>query len=96
MGNIKEPYQWDPQSVPISIFQVGKFLLLNVSLEFTTKAGQRLWRSVEAVASFYGIKNITVVITGLSNSYMYYVTTIEEYQGQQYEAASTLYGPHTL
>lgn len=95
-GNIREPYQWDPQSVPISIFRVGKFLLLNVPAEFTTMAGRRLRQSVQAVASSYGINDITVVIAGLSNSYTHYVTTIEEYQGQRYEAASTLYGPHTL
>nr|XP_006823956.1 PREDICTED: neutral ceramidase-like [Saccoglossus kowalevskii] len=37
-----------------------------------------------------------VVIAGLSNLYTHYVTTFEEYQIQRYEAASTIYGPHTL
>jgi neutral ceramidase len=95
-GNIKEPYKWDPESVPISIFQVGSFLLLNVPSEFTTMAGRRLRRSVKDVAASHGLENVTIVIAGLSNSYTHYVTTFEEYQGQRYEAASTLYGPHTL
>ena len=36
------------------------------------------------------------VLSGLSNIYTSYVTTLEEYEVQRYEAASTLYGPHTL
>lgn len=39
---------------------------------------------------------IRVVLSGLSNVYTSYVTTIEEYEVQRYEGASTLYGPHTL
>ena len=34
-------------------------------------------------------------IAGLANGYSDYVATYEEYQGQRYEAASTIYGPHT-
>jgi len=37
-----------------------------------------------------------VVISGLSNAYTHYIATYEEYQDQRYEAASTLFGPHTL
>lgn len=39
---------------------------------------------------------IRVVLSGLSNVYTSYVATIEEYEVQRYEGASTLYGPHTL
>ncbi|KAI1231573.1 hypothetical protein IHE44_0007644 [Lamprotornis superbus] len=34
--------------------------------------------------------------TCLCNVYTHYITTYEEYQVQRYEAASTIYGPHTL
>ncbi|EPY83448.1 neutral ceramidase isoform a [Camelus ferus] len=44
----------------------------------------------------YGMPNMTVVISGLCNVYTHYITTYEEYQAQRYEAASTIYGPHTL
>ena len=37
-----------------------------------------------------------VVLAGLSNVYTHYITTFEEYQLQKYEAASTIFGPHTL
>ena len=36
------------------------------------------------------------MVTGLSNAYTHYITTHEEYQKQRYEAASTIFGPHTL
>jgi len=38
---------------------------------------------------------IQVVISGLSNVYTHYMTTPEEYGAQRYEAASTIFGPHT-
>jgi len=95
-GDLNEPYKWDPETVPISVFRLGNVLLLNVPCEFTTMAGRRLRRAVQTVTEKNGFKNMTIVIAGLSNSYTHYVTTIEEYQGQRYEAASTLYGPHTL
>lgn len=45
----------------------------------------------------YSLANeIKVVLSGLSNVYTSYVTTLEEYEVQRYEGASTLYGPHTL
>merc|ERR1719369_132676 len=43
-----------------------------------------------------GSEDIKVVLAGLSNVYTHYITTFEEYQKQRYEAASTIYGPHTL
>merc|ERR1712223_1680472 len=43
-----------------------------------------------------GIEGGKVVVAGLSNTYTHYITTWEEYQRQRYEAASTIYGPHTL
>lgn len=39
---------------------------------------------------------VTITVSGLSNEYSHYIATWEEYQRQRYEAASTLYGPHTL
>ncbi|KAL3915799.1 MAG: hypothetical protein SGILL_005474 [Bacillariaceae sp.] len=106
-GQATLPYAWDPKSVPISVFQIGDFYLLNVPAELTTMAGRRLRRAVEAVIEEHGKQRGVstasnnqqkpqVTIAGLANSYTHYVTTFEEYAGQRYEAASTLYGPHTL
>lgn len=42
------------------------------------------------------MKDVKVVLAGLSNVYADYITTYEEYQVQRYEGGSTIYGPHTL
>jgi neutral ceramidase len=95
-GEASLPYSWDPKSVPISVFRLGQLLILSVPCELTTMAGRRLRRAVEDIAKEHGIEQPEVTIAGLANSYTHYVATFEEYAGQRYEAASTLYGPHTL
>jgi neutral ceramidase len=95
-GRVTQPYDWDPNTIPISIFRVGRLFILNVPSEFTTMAGRRLRKAVRTVLVAGGIEDPVVTIAGLANSYTHYVTTHEEYGGQRYEAASTLYGPHTL
>jgi len=62
-------------------------------------AGRRLRKAVEKTVTDLlpeGSPKPHVVIAGLSNVYTHYIATFEEYQKQRYEAASTLYGPHTL
>mmetsp|Transcript_18634 Transcript_18634/g.43191 ORF Transcript_18634/g.43191 Transcript_18634/m.43191 type:complete len:350 (+) Transcript_18634:34-1083(+) len=96
-GKVRMPYDWDPNSVPISIFRVGRLFILNVPGEFTTMSGRRLRRAVESIlVKEGGIKDPIVTIAGLANTYTHYIATREEYDAQRYEAASTLYGPHTL
>jgi neutral ceramidase len=96
-GRVSLPYDWDPNRVPISIFQVGQIYILNVPCEFTTMAGRRLRQAVrDVLVNKGGIHDPIVTIAGLANSYTHYVTTHQEYVAQRYEAASTLYGPHTL
>lgn len=91
------PYLWDPEVVPISVFRVGNLFILSLPCELTTMAGRRLRRAIQKIVQERGgISNPDIVIAGLANSYTHYVTTFEEYGGQRYEAASTLYGPHTL
>jgi len=82
--------------VPISIFRIGNLFILNVPGEFTTMAGRRLRGAVQDVLVHNGISDPIITIAGLANSYTHYITTFEEYGGQRYEAASTLFGPHTL
>lgn len=96
VGKAVLPYRWDPNTLPISIFCLGQLFILNVPAEFTTMAGRRLRQAVRQTLLESGIPDPVVVIAGLANSYSHYVTTLEEYAGQRYEAASTLYGPHTL
>ena len=50
----------------------------------------------DAAMAVGGSPATKAVLAGLSNVYTHYIATFEEYQHQRYEAASTLYGPHTL
>merc|ERR1712054_159476 len=61
-------------------------------------AGRRIRSSVMTSLRAKGLadENSYIVISGLSNEYTHYIATYEEYQIQRYEAASTLFGPHTL
>ncbi|KAL8524294.1 hypothetical protein ACS0TY_014026 [Phlomoides rotata] len=99
-GEMFWPYDWAPAILPIQILRLGKLVILSVPGEFTTMAGRRLREAVKETLINYGngeFNNDTqIVIAGLTNTYSQYVATFEEYEQQRYEAASTLYGPHTL
>ncbi|XP_061967068.1 neutral ceramidase 2-like [Populus nigra] len=99
-GEMFEPYAWTPEILPIQILRLGKLIILSVPGELTTMAGRRLREAVkETLVSNGGGEfddETHVVIAGLTNTYSQYVATFEEYEQQRYEAASTLYGPHTL
>lgn len=84
-----------PEIVPLQVLRIGRLFVLCFPGEITTMAGRRLRESVEKILNPH-IPDVEVVISGLTNSYSSYVTTFEEYQTQRYEAASTIYGPHTL
>merc|ERR1711970_1697709 len=94
-GEYVLPYPWHPTSVDTQILRIGQVAMVAVPGEFTTIAGRRLRESVAKAAAVEG-EEMNVVIAGLSNTYTHYITTFEEYQKQRYEAASTIYGPHTL
>jgi neutral ceramidase len=96
-GEVSVPYPWDPSVVPLQMFKLGRQLVLvNVPSEYTTMAGRRLRAAVRAAMGDAIDPDAAVVIAGLSNDYSSYVTTAEEFALQRYEAASTLFGPHTL
>lgn len=79
---------------PIQLFRIGNLAILGVPWEVTTMAGRRLRETVLDALAPVGVD--TVVISGLSNAYLDYMTTREEYSAQLYEGASTNYGPWQL
>ncbi len=80
-------------SLPIQLFRVGNFALLGLPWEVTTMSARRIRSLLLEELAPVGID--TLVIAGLVNDYVHYLTTREEYASQQYEGASTLYGPWT-
>jgi neutral ceramidase len=93
MGRMK-PYPWSPEVLPLQLITVGSLALVSVPFELTTMAGRRLRETVRERLAPVGITE--VIIAGLSNAYAGYVTTREEYAKQDYEGASTHFGPWTL
>jgi len=83
-----------PAVLPFQIFRIGNLAIVGLPWEVTTMAGRRLRRDLLRELAPAGVD--TVVIAGLANDYVNYLTTREEYASQQYEGASTLYGPWTL
>ncbi|WP_280419451.1 neutral/alkaline ceramidase [Nocardia carnea] len=87
------PAPWVPNIVPIQIVRIGELYLAAAGGEFTIVAGLRVRR---AVAAALGVDIAQVLLQGYANAYHEYVTTPEEYDVQQYEGASTLFGRYTL
>lgn len=87
------PVPWVPSVVPIQVMRIGELYLAAAGGEFTIVAGLRVRR---AVAAALGVATEQVLLQGYANAYHQYVTTPEEYDAQQYEGGSTLYGRYTL
>ena len=83
-----------PQVLPVALMRIGSLALLGIPGELTTMAGRRLRTTVLDVLSGSGVRH--VALGTYANEYAQYVTTLEEYSSQQYEGASTLFGPHAL
>ncbi|ADO74285.1 neutral/alkaline ceramidase [Stigmatella aurantiaca] len=88
------PYPWTPEVLPLQVVTLGNLALVAVPFEMTTMAGRRLRQTVLAQLAPVGVDQ--VVIAGLSNAYAGYLVTREEYAKQDYEGASTHFGPWTL
>ncbi|GLZ31729.1 neutral ceramidase [Lentzea sp. NBRC 105346] len=81
-----------PNVLPLQIVRIGSLVLVAVPGEVTITAGLRIRRSV---ATELGTSLENVLIQGYANDYSQYVTTPEEYDEQQYEGGSTLFGRNT-
>jgi neutral ceramidase len=73
---------------------LGNLALVATPFEVTTMAGRRLRQTVMTQLESAGVTR--VVIVGLANAYAGYMTTREEYAQQDYEGASTHFGPWQL
>jgi neutral ceramidase len=77
-----------PREVPVSVARLGPLWIAGVPVEMTTTAGRRLRQRLQADTGAG-----TVALIGLANEYLSYAATAEEYELQDYEGASTIFGP---
>jgi neutral ceramidase len=80
--------------VPFQLFRIGNLVTVGLPWEITTMAGRRIRQTLLETMKNDGVDY--VVITGLANDYVSYLTTREEYALQMYEAASNQFGPWSL
>ncbi|QBM16496.1 neutral ceramidase [Marinobacter sp. JH2] len=85
---------FEPALHPLQIFQLGNLALVGLPWEVTTMSARRLRDMVQEELAPAGVD--TVVVAGLVNGYVHYLTTREEYASQQYEGASNAFGPWSL
>ncbi|OBS82168.1 hypothetical protein A6R68_23842, partial [Neotoma lepida] len=71
--------------VDVQIVTLGSLAIAAIPGEFTTMSGRRFREAVKKEFESYGMKDMTVVISGLCNVYTHYITTYEEYQGEVVE-----------
>lgn len=92
MGTGK-PDPWSPEVLPLQVVKLGQLALVAVPGEFTIASGRRIRQTA---AQHLNIPLDHVLLMGFTNAYNGYQTTPEEYDQQDYEGASTHFGPYTL
>jgi hypothetical protein len=88
---IRDPNGTFPNAVPLSALRVGSEVIVTIPGEMSEQMGRRLRHAVLRAARGSGIER--VVVSGLANDFIQYLTTPEEYGRQHYEGGSTLFGP---
>ncbi|MDK1474812.1 neutral/alkaline ceramidase [Streptomyces sp. 549] len=89
VGEMNRLLPWVQEEAPVQLMRVGDLYLIGLPVEATVTAGLRLRRTVAEITGA-DLKN--VLVAGFSNAYLHYLTTPEEYDAQQYEGGSTLFG----
>ncbi|KAJ8517868.1 hypothetical protein ON010_g18271 [Phytophthora cinnamomi] len=89
-----EPVPWVPNILPVQVVKIGQFAIAVTNFEVTTMAGRRIRDTVKTALAGAGVTEVE--LASISNAYAQYLTTKEEYLTQNYEGASTLFGPNQL
>lgn len=91
------PYDF-PATGSMAFVRIGNGIIATLPGELTTVVGLRIrdaiCRSVEGCTG-KNERELPVAVVGLTNSFLQYVATKEEYAFQFYEGASTLYGENS-
>lgn len=79
--------------IPIQLFRFGQLAVLGLPFEVSTMSGRRIRQHLLDVLAPVGVSKL--VVASVTNDGAGYMTTREEYAAQQYEGASTMFGPWT-
>lgn len=91
------PPPLSPKNVRIQVMRVGDVALATMPGEPTITMGRRIERSVKAALNGDAPDALVreVWTTGLANDHTAYFSTPQEYEGYQYEASWSMFGPQT-
>lgn len=81
-----------PGVLPLTVLHLGDRLVATIPGEMTVEMARRVRAALQPIAT--GLQVQHIVIDGLTNEYMQYFTTPEEYEAQHYEGGSTLWGEY--
>ncbi len=79
-----------PNGMPLLTVRVGDRIIASLPGEPTVEYGRRVKSTILDATRAAGVRR--VVVAGLANEYVQYLTTPEEYDAQHYEGGSMLYG----
>lgn len=79
-----------PNGVPLLAIRVGTRMIVSLPGEGTKEVGARIKSAARSAIAGSGIKD--VVVSGLANEFILYLTTPEEYDRQHYEGGNTQFG----
>ena len=82
-----------PTAVPLTTARIDDRAIVTVPGEMTSGMGRMLRSHAEQAVAGSGIKR--VVISGVANDFIQYLTSPDEYDQQHYEGGSTLFGRAT-
>lgn len=84
------------EEVSVGVYTIGRLAFATLPGEFTTMMGERIRTAVDAkLDALPGPVDHEVMLVGLANGRVSYVTTPEEYEEQYYEGAQNLFGAAT-
>jgi neutral ceramidase len=90
------PRKGFPKNVMFQLIQINDLLMIPLPWEVTITTGKRIEeRILNAFLENNQQAPKHIVISSLSNDYMAYATTPEEYTNQEYEGGHTIYGKNT-
>jgi neutral ceramidase len=84
---------WSQERFPVQLVRIGSLYLVCLPFEVTIVSGLRIRRRV---AEVLGTDLDHVLCQGYANGFGHYVTTPEEYEFQNYEGGSTIFGRYEL
>ncbi|NOY24664.1 MAG: hypothetical protein GXP62_02220, partial [Oligoflexia bacterium] len=99
LGSLQHFAMWllslsGPRTLPLHIVDLGPHRIAALPFEPSAVAGFRIERALCAGNQSTGSQIQDCMIVGYSGAYGGYLVTAEEYDAQEYEGASTLYGRH--